>query len=101
MATEDQFIIRRCQVGDEAALSLLGKATFLETYAGGAEGSDLLAHVEREHSVDRYRSWLADDLAHIWVAETAIGHSAIGYLVALFPPGAASSIEMQISRVYL
>jgi hypothetical protein len=36
-----KFIIRRCHIGDETSLSLLGKAAFLETYAGSAEADNL------------------------------------------------------------
>lgn len=78
-----EFKVRRCGPGDESALSAVGKATFLETYAGTAEGSDLLAYMETDHSVEHYQQWLAKHSAHIWVVETAIGGSAIGYLVAL------------------
>jgi short chain dehydrogenase len=53
------FAITRCRIGDETRLSLLGKATFLETYADSTEAADLLSFVETEHSVARYRSWLS------------------------------------------
>ena len=56
-----EFIIRPCQIGDETALSLLGTATFLETYVGTAEAADILAHVETEHSAESYRTWLQSE----------------------------------------
>ena len=56
-----KFIIRRCHIGDETSLSLLGKAAFLETYAG----SKPQAFVEAEHSAGRYRSWLESHFAKI------------------------------------
>lgn len=96
-----KFIIRRCHVGDETSLSLLGKAAFLETYAGSTEAADLLAFVEAEHSAGRYRSWLESHFAKIWVAETAVGHSAIGYAVALASPSADFGVEMEIKRLYV
>ena len=96
-----EFIIRQCQIGDEIALSLLGKATFLETYAGIAEATDILAHVETEHSAESYRTWLESDLANIWVAETSVGHSAIGYAVALASENNGLGAEMEIKRLYL
>jgi ribosomal protein S18 acetylase RimI-like enzyme len=94
-----EFAIRRCRVGDEALLSLLGKATFLEAYAGRAEAADILTFVDTEHSVERYRSWLESDFAKIWVAETANEHSAIGYAVALASPFVRAAIE--INRLYV
>jgi hypothetical protein len=74
---ELEFIIRRCQIGDEARLSLLGKATFLETYAETTNAADLLDFVEGKHSVERYRSWLESNFAQIWAAEPSVGRSAI------------------------
>jgi ribosomal protein S18 acetylase RimI-like enzyme len=96
-----EFRIRRCGPGDERALSALGRATFLETYAGTAEANDILAYMETEHSVEHYQHWLAGDSAQIWVVETAIGSSAIGYLVALDLDDAGLSAQMEIKRIYL
>src|SRR5260370_5384828 len=96
-----EFMIRQCQIGDEIALSLLGKATFLETYAGIAEATDILAHVETEHSVESYRTCLESDLATIWVAETSVGHSAIGYAVALASENNGLCAEMEFKRLDL
>lgn len=36
--------IRPCVAGDEAALALVGQATFLETYAGVLPAGDILSH---------------------------------------------------------
>ena len=94
-----EFIVRRCRSGDETALSLLGRATFLETYAGRSEAADLLAYAETEHSIESYRLWLANEFAHIWAVETAVGRSAIGYLVALISPNAVSGPEIEIKRL--
>src|SRR6516165_10349098 len=76
-----EFVIRRCHIGDETSLSLLGKSTFLETYAGSIQADDLLSFVETEHSAERYRSWLESRFARLWVAEIGWGRSAIGYAV--------------------
>jgi diamine N-acetyltransferase len=96
-----EFIIRQCQIGDETALSLLGTATFLETYAGTAEAADILAHVETEHSAESYRTWLQSDIARIWVAETSVGRSAVGYAVALTTQNNGFCVEMEIRRLYV
>lgn len=96
-----EFKVRRCGPGDERALSALGRATFLETYAGTAEASDILAYMETEHSVEHYQHWLVGDSAYIWVVETAVGSSAIGYLVALDLGEAGLSNQMEIKRIYL
>jgi ribosomal protein S18 acetylase RimI-like enzyme len=96
-----EFRIRRCGPGDERALSALGRATFLETYAGTAEASDILAYMETEHSAEHYQHWLAGGSAHIWVVETAIGSSAIAYLVALDLDDAGLNSQIEIKRIYL
>jgi ribosomal protein S18 acetylase RimI-like enzyme len=94
-----EFAIKRCHVGDERRLSLLGKATFLETYAGNTAADDLLAFVEAEHSAERYRFWLESDFAKIWIAETIPGRSAIGYAVALVSSDGGADVE--IKRLYV
>jgi hypothetical protein len=76
-----EFAIRRCRIGDEASLSLVGKATFLETYADSTDAADLLDLVEGQHAGEHYTSWLKGDFAQIWVAETIVGRSAVGYAV--------------------
>jgi diamine N-acetyltransferase len=96
-----KFRIRRCHIDDETRLSLLGKAAFLETYAACTQGADLLAFVETEHSAERYRSWLESHFAKIWVAETAVGRSAIAYAVALASPNAGFGVEMELKRLYV
>jgi ribosomal protein S18 acetylase RimI-like enzyme len=96
-----EFVLRRCRSGDEKALVLLGTATVLETYAGLGEWSDILAFVEAEHVIELYRNWLASESADIWVAETARGQSAVGYIVALTSKGPDSPTEMEIRHFYV
>jgi hypothetical protein len=72
MEVDLEFIIRRCQIGDENALSLLGKATFLETYAGSAGAADILTYAETEHTSESYRHWLVSSVVHIWVSEVPV-----------------------------
>ena len=97
---DGNFRIRRCHTGDETSLSLVGKATFLETYAENTGAADLLDFVETEHSIERYRSWLKSDFVRIWVAQTN-GGSAIGYAVASSVAKAGFDEQMEIKRLYL
>ena len=90
-----------CHVGDEASLSLLGKAPFLEAYADSTHAADLLDFVQAEHSAERYRSWLESDFAKIWALETTAGCSAIGYVVALTVADAGFNQQMEIKRLYV
>ncbi|HTF70762.1 MAG TPA: hypothetical protein VK638_49635, partial [Edaphobacter sp.] len=52
-------ITGKSQFGDENALSLLRKATFLETSAGSAGAADILTYAETELTSESYRNWLA------------------------------------------
>jgi diamine N-acetyltransferase len=101
MPMNAEFILRRCRSGDEKALVLLGTATVLETYAGLGEWTDILAFVEAEHVADVYKEWLKSDSADVWIAETATGHSAVGYVVALTSQRADTPTKMEIRHCYV
>lgn len=96
--------IRPCAPGDEAALTLLGQATFLEAFAGTLHGSDIFAHCARMHSPQQYARWLQDPTMHLWVAETTHGATPVGYLVlspADLPLPDLSEADAEVKRVYL
>ena len=50
--------IRKCRPSDARALSLLGQATMLATYADTVPLGDILQHCEGPHSVATYAEWL-------------------------------------------
>jgi len=96
--------IRPGAPGDEAALALLGQATFLEAFAGVLRGSDILSHCTRAHSRSLYGDWLRDPRARVWVAETAHGAAMVGYLVLTavdLPLPDIDPADFEIKRVYL
>jgi len=96
--------IRPCAAGDEAALTLLGQATFLEAFAGTLRGSDIFGHCTRMHSLQVYRDWLHDPGMRLWVAETVQGAAPVGYLVlspAELPLPDLSEADAEVKRVYL
>lgn len=97
------FVLRRAQPDDAGALSLLGQATFLETFAGLLDGEDILRHCSSGHATDVYRDWLADAATAIWLAVVAPGDAPVGYLV-MAPsrlPVDASPGDLEIKRIYL
>jgi GNAT superfamily N-acetyltransferase len=102
--TDLNMQIRGCTPGDEAALSLLGQATFLETFAGILDGADIIAHCARQHSPELYRDWLSDSAMRLWVAEVQPGAAPVAYL-ALAPSGlpvdAPRADDLEIKRIYL
>lgn len=96
--------VRPAVPADAAALALVGRATFLETYAHLLPAADILAHVEQHHTPQSYARWLADPACHCWLAEAAPGGAPVGYLVATAPDLPLTDIgplDLEIRRIYL
>lgn len=96
--------IRRCAPGDERRLSLVAQAAFLEAFAGTLPAPDLLAHCERQHSVEKYAAYLRDPASVVWIAEVAPGGAPVGYLVLTTPDlplPDLTSRDAEVKRVYL
>jgi ribosomal protein S18 acetylase RimI-like enzyme len=96
--------VRRCIAGDEAALALVGQASFLETFAGVLAGPDIVAHCMQAHAIAVYREWLARADVGVWLAEVSPGDAPVGYLVtapARLPLTDASADDREIKRIYL
>lgn len=96
--------IRRAAPGDERALSLIGSATFLETYAGILDAADISAHCVVKHSPSFYAEQLSDPASRLWLAEAEIGLAPVGF-VSLGPaitqaPGPRSN-DIEIHRLYV
>jgi ribosomal protein S18 acetylase RimI-like enzyme len=94
--------LRRCVPGDEAMLSLLGSATFLETYAGYVAAEDIMLAARNWHGAAFYAAWLARPDVDIHVAEAEAGRAMIGY-VALVPheDGGGPGLRLEVKRIYL
>jgi len=96
--------IRACLPGDEGALALVGQATFLETFADVLEGSNILKHCANAHSIECYRSWLADSRYKLWLAEISPGQAPVGYMVispAELPLADISLRDYELKRIYV
>jgi ribosomal protein S18 acetylase RimI-like enzyme len=96
--------IRRCALGDEVALSIVGQASFLDTFAGILSGKDILGHCVRQHSSEKYAAWLQDIASAVWIAEVEPGQAPVGYLVLTkpdLPLSAVSPADAEVKRVYL
>ena len=95
--------IRRALPGDEEALSLVGQATFLETFAGILDGAAILEHCRVAHSAAQYRQWLDGYRSAVWLVEVGAGNAPIGYLVVAPPslPLADASCDLELKRIYL
>ena len=95
--------IRPCTPGDEAALALVGQATFLDTFAGVLTGPDIVAHCARAHALEVYREWLADSRYALWLVEGQPGDAPVGYMVVSPPqlPVPDTDGDLELKRIYL
>jgi hypothetical protein len=62
-----EFATRLCRPGDEETLSLVARATILETYAGITDGDDLVTYARSELSVADFSQILASDRTRAWI----------------------------------
>lgn len=96
--------IRPAGPRDASALSLVGRATFLETFAGVLDGDGVLEHCEGPHSAETYARWLNDGGSRLWLAEAARGGAAVGYAVLStpnLPVQDPSPTDIELKRIYL
>lgn len=100
---QTQSTPRRCAPGDEAALALVGQATFLETFAGVLDGEDIVAHCAQAHAAGLYRTWLSDPGYALWLVEALPGNAPVGYMVVAPPqlPLPDTSGDLELKRIYL
>jgi ribosomal protein S18 acetylase RimI-like enzyme len=94
--------IRSLGPGDLAALTLAGRATFLETYASALPAADIVAHCRHEHGEARYGEWLDKPGYDFWGAEAEQG-ALVGYVMLCPPdlPMATAAGDLEIKRIYL
>lgn len=93
--------VRRATLADAAKLSLVGGASFLESFADDHPGDDLVNHVHDRHSVATYQNWLSDPAYALWIVEEALG-APVGYAM-LGPAGlpGATKDDFEIKRIYM
>jgi ribosomal protein S18 acetylase RimI-like enzyme len=95
--------IRACEAGDARALSLVAKATFLESYVGALAAADILDHCTHEHAEARYADWLGNPGYRLWIAEAVEGAGPVGYAVLSPPdlPVPTDAFDAELKRIYL
>lgn len=92
--------LREAGPDDADALSLVGAATFLETFAGTLDGSAIAAHCRTAHSPSYYANARSNG-ARAWLAEAATGGAPIGFALAGLPdlPGMDRG-DIELKRIY-
>ena len=89
---------------DAPALSLVGSATFLETFANLHSAADILAHCQRNHAPAVYERWMSDPRAAAWLVEAQPGDAPVGYAVlapADVPVPDPRADDLELKRIYL
>lgn len=94
--------MRRASVADARALSVVGPATFLETFANDHPGEALIAFTETHHSVAFYETLLAEPTTAAWIVEHDAG-APIGYaiLTSASLPGSNPATDAELKRIYM
>ncbi|MEM1105296.1 MAG: GNAT family N-acetyltransferase [Pseudomonadota bacterium] len=99
-----RFDVRRAGAADAALLSLIGQATFLETYFPLIPGPALSAHCQIAHSVAAYDRQLAsaDRRAAAWLLEHGDTRAPVGYALVCPPdlPACAGKWDVELQRIY-
>lgn len=98
------IVLRRATAADTELLALVGRATFLESYAGILPAADILVHCAAQHAPQIYAQWLGDPRSCCWLACARDGGAPVGYLV-LGPSGVPVNdpqpTDLEIKRIYL
>jgi diamine N-acetyltransferase len=96
-----QWTIREAAETDVDALSLIGSATFLETFSGVISGEAIISHCLKVHSADAYRNILSKG-GTAWLAEVEPGAAPIGFAVMSQPDLPQSTAgDIELKRIYV
>ena len=94
---------RRAEARDAPALSILGGATFLTSFAHDHPGAALTAHIRTAHGVAYYAAALADPTQTVMIGETPLG-AAVGYAMITppdLPIATDPAHDVELKRIYL
>jgi GNAT superfamily N-acetyltransferase len=97
-------VIREAGASDAERLSLVGRATFLETFAGILDEDAILGHCRTKHGPEVYAGWLADGESRLWLAEAEPGRAPVGFAVLTepdLPEARPEPGDVEIRRIYL
>ena len=94
--------LRRADVSDAEALSLVAGATFLEAYSDFMVRADMLAHLSGKSAPDNFRRWIANDASIVTLAEAPAGAAPLGYTVLTAPdlPITVQDDDIELLRLY-
>lgn len=94
---------RVAEAKDAPALSILGGATFLTSFAHDHPGPALVDHIRRAHGEDYYRAAIGNPRHYVLIGETPLG-APVGYAL-LTPPdlpvATDDATDLELKRIYL
>lgn len=94
--------LRPATPADADMLALVGRATFLQSYAHDLTGTDILLHSEHQHAPAIYTAWLEGPDSACCLVETPTG-APVGYAV-LCPPDLPVPLhrdDLELKRIYV
>ena len=94
--------LRRASAEDAPAVALVAGASFLTTFAGVLDGADIVAHVAKNSSVQKFAAWADDPESVVTIAEHPAGHAPVGYTLLTTPdlPIATDERDTELRRIY-
>ena len=94
--------LRRATAADAAKLSLIGGATFLESFADDHDGDETIEYLASDQSAAYYERALADPEKFAWLIEEVAG-CPVGYAMAhpATLPGSDPVTDFELKRIYI
>lgn len=95
--------VRAAGPADADALSLVASATFLDTYAGSLDGSDMVAHCAAKNRPETFADWASDPRDAVLIGEIVPGYAPVGYAVLTSTvdlPVPSETGDIELRRIY-
>ena len=95
--------VRAAGPADADALSLVASATFLDTYAGSLDGSDMVAHCAANNRPEKFAAWINDPSDAVTIGEILPGFAPVGYAVltsGIDLPVTLEHGDIELRRIY-
>jgi ribosomal protein S18 acetylase RimI-like enzyme len=97
------FTVRRAGLDDAPALSLIGQATFLESYYMDVGRDDMIAHLKTTYSERCFVAHLQKPSVAIWLAEFEPALAPIGFAAVCAPELSieTKATDLQLLHIYV